>query len=294
MSSWAFARAAVLGAAATLVVGISAIPSGSQTTPTAGTSVVAVSGHATGVFVDFAVDPEVVDLSTTDFLTPSVDVAAASGDVSAAAFEHFTAGPAPTVTLPPEGGGPFTDSLPSLDIELPGEDPLQVSGAVNVSTEGALGAAGRAASTARVEDFGDEGGSALGMSAELVDVACSSDLTAGPVGTTHIADGLLILDEGSPDPIPEDPAPNTVLVDETRDIPGEQPDELIRIQIRIVANEQTVGANDITVRGLHLTATFSLVEVGGPEIVFETVEEIIGETACGVVPGAEILPTFTG
>src|SRR5439155_15043473 len=58
-----------------------------------------------------------------------------------------TSGPKPTVTLPPTGGGPLTDSLVTVDVP-----DLLHTGVLEVRTEGALGASGFARSSADAHD----------------------------------------------------------------------------------------------------------------------------------------------
>ncbi len=291
----------MLGAAAALVIGISAIPSGGQTTPApAGTTVTAVSGHASGPFVDVTIDDE-FGAGAASVLRAEVpadaDAAAAAlaelgiaadGDVGALALVQFVTGPEPTVTLPPEGGGPFTDSLAQFLVNNP-DEPFPLAGPISVSTQGAIGPEGFATSTATLEDVGvDDEGSPI--DADLIDVECRSDLAGGPVGSTRFVNGVLAVEP--PEDIEELPAPNTVLLDDEIEIPLGS--GVVTVVSRVVANEQTVGAYDITVRGAHYTQTATFEMTGEPPVVVQEVEIIYGEIACGIVPGAVVEPTFTG
>lgn len=108
----------------------------------------------------------------------SDEVVAVSGSATGAFYEEgeATFGPAPTVELPPEGGGPLTDTD-----GLEGAD-------LYVETEGALGADGFVASFASLD--AGEGG--------YVESECYADAD-GAEGSTFIS----LFD------LPESPAPNT-------------------------------------------------------------------------------------
>jgi hypothetical protein len=261
--------------------------------------VIAVSGHAIGIFSQFQFEEQVFDTSAVLDAVQAGDSAAleqllaaagvdvsGDGDVTPQVVETITAGPTPEVTLPPEGGGPFTDSAPSSSFGPPVDE--QLTGPLNVSTEGALGPAGFAASTAVIEDVNGDEFSDLVFDADLVEVQCRSDLPGGPTGSTRIVNGIDVND----DPVPELPAPNTLLVDEVLETPVGG--GILRITLRLVVNEQTVGANDITVVGARAFALLEF-EMEGQDPEFGTqTDTVIGETQCGVVPGVVLAPTFTG
>lgn len=294
-------RAATIAALAALVVGAVAAPGASQAAPPPPPppSVIAVSGHAVGIFSQLQFDDEVVDTSAVleamragdsaaleELLTSAGIDISGEGDVTPQVVETLTVGPEPEVTLPPEGGGPFTDSLPSSGFGAPVD--AQLTGPLAVSTEGALGPAGYAASTASIEEVNGEEFADLVFSADLVEVECRSDLPGGPTGSTRFVDGIDFFD----DPLPELPEPNTVLVDEVLEIPLGA--GVLRATLQLVGNEQTVGANDITVVGARAFALIEfLVDGVDPEFVSQT-DTVIGETQCGVVPGVVLEPTFTG
>src|ERR1700730_1403410 len=76
------------------------------------------------------------------------DVTAVSGgafgesvDVKPLNAVEITSGPLPTVTLPPAGGGPFTNSALSACVPAPGCSLLQ-AGVLGVSTQGSTGVTG--------------------------------------------------------------------------------------------------------------------------------------------------------
>ena len=294
-------RAAVLGAGVALVVGVSAIPASTQTEPVpTGTTVAAVTGSASGVFVGLqeevdepfgSLEPLIeaarggdADAVATALATLGVD---AGSDVGAQVVETTTVGPIPAVALPATGGGPFTDSVPNVD--LVGDSFTdEISGAATVSTEGALGTTGFARSAATVADYNlpmefEE----LLFVADAVEVEWRSDLPGGPVGATRFVDA-----DTFDGPMEELPAPNTVLVDEVIEIP--QQDQVVRLFFRLVVNEQTVGVNDISVVGARSFFRAEVDPLIEPPVLLEQVDATVGEVSCGVVPGAVLEPTFTG
>src|SRR5712691_6887984 len=93
---------------------------------------------------------------------------------------HVTSGPKPAVILPATGGGPFADNLAVVD--LPGV--LRV-GLLEVSTQGALGAAGFAQSSADVANVLVGPADSPILTAQAVHSACRSN-SAGSTGSTSL------------------------------------------------------------------------------------------------------------
>lgn len=161
---------------------------------------------------------------------------ASASDVGAQQLIEF--GPAPTVTLPPEGGGPFTDSL--ADVEVPEAGTV---GALDVSTEGALGPAGFAVASARATDMD---------AAEIAADVLASECEATPEGVTGSSTIVGLSFDGEPVDVPEDPDPNTVLTDaeipnlgsgvtitlnEQELVEGDDGERLVVTAMRVVAEE---------------------------------------------------------
>jgi hypothetical protein len=159
--------------------------------------------------------------------------------------------PSPTVELPPEGGGPFDvyEEFPEM-------------GFAEVSTEGALGPDGFAASSA----FALIGGDAVSEA----EVDCRADLVDGVLATARVDWPEL------PD-VPEFPPPNTErsAVDEG-------------VEFTFVFNEQSLtegpdGTVGIAVTGVHITA-----------VELETGEQLaegrIAQASCTMTPGTVPLP----
>ena len=141
-----------------------------------------------------------------------------------------TYGPAPSVTLPPAGGGPFTASLVSL--VLPG---LVETKAQSVSTQGALGPSGFATSSAQAATLSAAGGA---VKASLVGTSCRIDSAGNTTGTSSFA-ALTVLGHS----VSASPPPNT-----TVPLPGVG---------TLTLNEQTTttgpgGLRSITVNAVHL------------------------------------------
>jgi hypothetical protein len=139
-------------------------------------------------------------------------------------------GPAPSVTLPPTGGGPFTANLAS--VTFPG---LLETKAQSVSTQGALGPSGFATSSAQTATVSAAGGA---VKASLVGTSCRIDSAGTITGTTSFG-GLTVLGT----PVSGSPPPNTPVP-----LPGVG---------TLTLNEQTStvgpgGLRSITVNGIHL------------------------------------------
>jgi hypothetical protein len=176
---------------------------------------------------------DVTDVSGSGAFGESVNVSVlGSGTV--------TSGPMPTVDLPSGGGGPFTDSLASVN--LPG---VLTAGVLNVSTEGTnLGShGGTATSSASVADAtvgaalsGQLGGSPL-LEADVISSKCTSN-GDGSSGSSNLVD-LKVAGNGQP----VSPPPNTTI-------------DVIPGALTVTLNEQIVndsgGEASITVNAVHV------------------------------------------
>jgi hypothetical protein len=141
-----------------------------------------------------------------------------------------TYGPAPSVALPPAGGGPFTASL--VGLVLPG---LVETKAQSVSTRGSLGPSGFATSSAQAATLSAAGGA---VKANLVGTSCRIDSAGNTTGTSSFA-ALTVLGNS----VSASPPPNT-----TVPLPGVG---------TLTLNEQTStaspgGLRSITINAIHL------------------------------------------
>lgn len=144
-----------------------------------------------------------------------------------------TSGPAPSVTLPAAGGGPFTAS--QLSANVPG---VLSAGLIDVSTQGGLGAAGFVRSSAQIANVSALTGT---VTASSVGSSCAIDAAGVVTGSTTLVNALLL--GGS---LAAKPAPNTVVA--------------IPLVGTITLNEQTTttgpgGNRSITVNAAHLRLT---------------------------------------
>ena len=272
---------------AALAIGLvtaGALPSASQESPPQ--HVVSVSGGA------FGIQASVEGTDFADEQTASaLEEAAASSDLPVLLGGTFSdsVGPVPEVTLPPTGGGPFTDTLASVALMFP-EGEVTIAGPLDVSTQGALGPDGFVLSSALVEEVNQAEVTGLIFAAGSIEATCDASLAFGASGSTRIVDGLTILE-----PLPEDPAPNTVAIDEESVINVGA--GVLTTRIFLILNEQTVGPNDITVTGARLEFFQSFEPETGGETTSLTFDETVAQARCGVV-GAPVPvvvePTFTG
>ncbi len=186
-----------------------------------------------------------VVLSVLIAVAAVASAAPADGDVtemSANAFgllavmneQQVVAGPEPVETLPPDGGGPFTQTLtffsvPQLDIEV-GELSAAVEGS-GVGTHDGESSANVIGESFALEDvvFAD------------FDANCSADADGARGGTAFLGGDVIV--NGSPQALPQNPAPGTVI--------DASP------SARVILNEQSVanqpGSASITVTALHIT-----------------------------------------
>jgi hypothetical protein len=278
------AALAVAGGAAAF-----ALPSGAQVT----TEVSEVSGGAFGAVAEIRSDLVVLPAPSTiealvqaayDEDAAAATTALAETDLQEAPGEGGTvvisAGPAPEVELPAEGGGPFTDSLATFEV-----DGGQIAGLAEVSTEGELGTSGFAASSATLAEL-----DVLGiLGAELVSTECSADLDE-TVGSTSLLNAGGIISGAFPD----DPAPNTPSPFNTNTtIPVGIDGTTITVEYQTTLNEQVSDGTELIVNGLHVFLSIRVdpegAGVGDPELVLLEVEGIASQSRCGVVE-ADIPP----
>jgi hypothetical protein len=106
------------------------------------------------------------------------------------------AGPTPTVTLPATGGGPFTQSLASLNV--PG---FLSAGVLTVSTQGTFGPSGFVQSSSNVANLNVGSGA---VAATAVSSQCRIDAAGHTTGSTTLLSATAL---GAT--LPVNPAPNT-------------------------------------------------------------------------------------
>lgn len=305
-------RTVALGmVATTALVGVTALPSAGQA---ADQEVVEVSGGAYGAFVEVRSDllappspPAIQALveAAADEEAEDAAAALATTDLDALAGAPAEAvvadaGPVPEVVLSPEGGGPFTDSVASVDV-----DGLPVATVGEVETEGALGPEGFARSAASLAEV-----DVLGLfGAELVETECSADLEGVSGSTALTGAGGIISGAFPDDPAPNTPSPFNLDVTFPIDADG----TTLTAQYVTLLNEQVEDAASITVNGMHSFLSLRIDPegpgVGDPELVLFELESIFSQSRCGVVaadieapPGeptppvgpVPATPTFTG
>jgi hypothetical protein len=279
-----------------LLVGAAALPSSGQ----AGEQeVVEVSGGAYGAFVEVSSDllvppspPAINDIieAAANEQADQAATALESTDLTALApgapaeAVLADAGPVPVVTLPADGGGPFTDSAMTVDV-----DGLTVAGAGEVSTEGALGTSGFATSSASLAEI-----NVLSLyGAETVETECNADLS-GVSGSTTLTNAGGIISGAFPD----EPAPNTLspfTLDTT--FPIDIDGTTLTVQYQTVLNEQTTTADSITVNGMHTLLSIRVdpegASAGDPELVVFELESTFGQSECGAVAADVVVPPTT-
>ena len=174
------------------------------------------------------------------------------------------AGPAPTVTLPAEGGNDEASAPSAAAVFGPAR--IFTSGPLAVTTEGASGSV---TSTATIEDINTSEQEVF--TADNIASTCTASDT-GVSGATTVTNGTLRISEGDPDvegddttiDIPTDPAPNTT---------HEGIIEAVNDTFRYVFNEQIENPDgSITVNAAHQYLL-------GPSGVGEL---IIGQVVCGL------------
>jgi hypothetical protein len=284
-------------ALATAALAAATVPGDTQ--ESAGLIATQVSGSAFGVQADIVATESIdaVDLEALfeaarngDSETAEQILAQAGVDVNApvaqGASVQASVGPVPTVALPPNGGGPFTDSSPGVDLTV-GPETLALTGGIDVTTEGAIGRDGFAVSASRVNDFNPDENEILVFIADTLETECSADIASGAAGSTRVVNGASL--EGD---IPELPAPNTVLIDETAEVPIG--DGLLRIGAFLIVNEQSVAPNEITVTGARATFFTEILDAQGNLLASIDLSEVVSQSHCGIVLAPVVEPTFTG
>jgi hypothetical protein len=226
-------RALGLAALSALVVAV--VPSATAQTRT----VTSVIGSANGLFADLEVVTDVVD--------------------------PLTFGPAPTVTLPPEGGS-VSEEILGVDEVVPGALALRAE-LVRASAEGALGPAGFATAESTVADVEllEQDSVSVGgiLEAEAVTATCAADLEGVSGSTTLVAASVL----GTA--LAAEPEPNTQLV---ITLPG------TLAEVGVTLNRQVQNPDG----SLSVTALVLEVDLG-EGFITGTLE--IGPATCGVVEG---------
>lgn len=187
-----------------------------------------------------------------------------------------TAGPTPTVTLPPGGSSvPITATAPTGNAQH-GPASIFTTGPLNVSTQGSTGPSGPVTSSADILNV-NRSGQEVFTAARLTS-ACTATGAGASVSAT-ITNGTLQTDSGDADPangipdhapvnvpLPANPAPNTPPVD------GHIHINNTTDNFRYAFNEQFVNPNgSITVNAAH---QYFL----GPTAVGDL---FIGQSACG-------------
>lgn len=267
-----FRRGWLVAAVAAL---LAAVAAPGATAP--GDEVVAVRGGAAGLFIAAEIVDEEDDNSVpsdpSDEASPLASGAGATGSDVGTLQVGVEFGPAPTVTLPPSGGGPFTDSL--ADVAVPVPPPFEELGdfatvaALEVSTEGALGATGFAVASASALDA-DLGG----LEAELIESACEAT-AEGVTGSSTILELSL---GGETVDVPQDPESNTTLT--AADIPN------LGTGVTVILNEQQLVEDEAGER-LVVTA-LRIVAVEGDQLAQG--EVYASRSECGVSLAAPVVP----
>ena len=187
-------------------------------------------------------------------------------------------GPFATAELPP-GGGADSEATPTCNIII-GPANLFTAGPTLVETVGTTGPTGAVTSTATlgpVNTSGDEIFTATNLSS-----TCTAN-ESGPVGSTTVTNGTIILQDPNPDvsgepgedirTIPTNPAPNTTYEGTVANVND---------NFRAVFNEQIVNPDgSLTVNAYHLYLL-------GPTAIGDL---YVAQTVCGVT--TEVAPTTT-
>lgn len=187
-------------------------------------------------------------------------------------------GPAPVVTLPPNGSGaPITATVPESIVQY-GPAILFSSGQITVSTQGTTGPAGSVTSSATVQNV-NRSGQEVFTASSLSSTCTASE--SGVSGSTTINNGTLQTSEGNPNVdgdevivnIPTNPPPNYTVNGQL---------EGVGDSFQAIFNEQVVNPDgSITVYAYHLRLL-------GPTAVGDL---YVGKSECGVT--ATVNPTTT-
>ena len=294
----------IIAAVVVLGTGVTAAPSGGQAPAT---EVVEVSGGAFGAFAEVRSDllgpvplPSPVVLEALIDAAEAGDAPAAEAALADVGVDDPTAveagpsteavlagaGPVPEVILPAEGGGPFSDSVATIDL-----DGSPIADFTEVETEGALGPDGFASALSTVAQA-----DLLGLlGGELVSTDCIADLD-GAVGSTELVDaGGIISGPFDPSPAPNTPAAFSLDVTFPVDADG----TTLTIEYFTILNEQIDDGVELTVNGMHTLLSVRVDPegpgVGDDELIVFELESIFAQSRCGVVGAdVEVVPPPTG
>lgn len=192
-------------------------------------------------------------------------------------------GPAPVVTLPPEGSAtPITEVDPEGESAQYGPAIIVQPTTMSVSTEGTAGRQGSVTSSSSVEFERDEDEVELGpFDADRLESTCTAT-ESGATGSATLSAASLVTstDPDSGEPVetievPADPTPNTTFGGTIDDV-GDT--------YRIVLNEQIVEGDTLTVNAVHYYLGQN--EQGESVEGVAQGEAIIGQSVCGVASGS--------
>ncbi|MGI9121129.1 MAG: hypothetical protein ACR2G7_13590 [Acidimicrobiales bacterium] len=187
-----------------------------------------------------------------------------------------TRGPAPTVTLPPEGSSTPVTATEASASAVYGPATLFSSGPLEVNTQGTSGSVTSSATIENVNTSGQEN-----LTAEGASSTCMAN-ESGATGSTMIVDGRLVISQGAnlDDPsddtvvtVPTSPAPNTTY---------EGKIENVGDSFKYVFNEQIVNPDgSITVNAGH---QYLLGPIAVGDLIF-------GQSVCGTADGTSTTTT---
>lgn len=209
-------------------------------------------------------------------------------EVTGSAYGFFTSvslfdgpaaesGPAPVVTLPPEGSAePITETAADEESAQYGPAIIVQSTAVTVSTEGTTGPEGSVTSSAELEFDEDPEAQVDPFKADAVASTCTAS-ESGTTGSVSLTNGFLVTstDPDTEEPLetidlPAEPTPNTSFTG-TIDHVGDT--------FRLVLNEQILEDGTLTVNAVHL-----YLGEGGDGVAQG--DAILGQSVCGVSASA--------
>jgi hypothetical protein len=205
-------------------------------------------------------------------------------EVTGSAYGFFTSvslfdgpaaesGPAPVVTLPPEGSAePITETAADEESVQYGPAIIVQSTAATVSTEGTTGPDGSVTSSAELEFDEEREEQVDPFKADALTGTCTAS-ESGTTGTVTLTNGSLVTstDPDTEEPVetvdlPAEPAPNTSFTG-TIDHVGDT--------FRLVLNEQILEDDTLTVNAVHL-----YLGEGGDGVAQG--DAILGQSVCGV------------
>ena len=179
--------------------------------------------------------------------------------------------PTASVTLPPGGSGPITQTAVCDFRAFSGGPPILSTGPITVSTQGTTGLTGSVTSTATATDVGVDPNEPL--QAASISSTCTAT-ESGVTGSTTVVNGTVVTnrDAGTVAMVPQSPTPGFSI----SGVNG------AAATYRFVFNEQSTAADGtLTVNAVHLFFT------GGPV----TGDVILGQVVCDVTAVAG--PTTT-